>query len=121
MVSLTIREYSFFALSLLAAVWFFVAYPSQDPRSIADLNVDRNTIEQKAGDWLESLGHSAQNYEIKSTFLANRRLLDSLQTNLGRSEIIEYQTVFLAGTTAVPGQQESATGSTREPGFTSTT
>ena len=88
-MSLTIREYSFFALSLLAAVWFFVAYPSQDPRSIADLSVDRNIIEKKANEWLESLGYQGQSTELQSSFAVNRRLLDSLQSRLGRGEIIE--------------------------------
>jgi serine phosphatase RsbU (regulator of sigma subunit) len=126
-VSFTIREYSFFALSLLAAVWFFVAYPSQDPRSVAELSVDRSTIEQKASDWLKSMGHEVQNYDQHSRFKANRRLLDSLQTSFGRSEVIErlrgkeilniepyFWEVSLESQTSGEGEPVEPPGSSRE-------
>ncbi|HEX6982412.1 MAG TPA: SpoIIE family protein phosphatase [Balneolaceae bacterium] len=89
-MNLTIREYSFFALSLLAGLYFFIAYPAQDPRSIVDLRVDATSIEQKAISQLETLGYSTPQFNIETAFRANNELLDSLQASMGRPEMIDY-------------------------------
>jgi serine phosphatase RsbU (regulator of sigma subunit) len=89
-VNLTIREYIFFALSLIAGLYFFIAYPAQDPRAIVDLSVDAATIEKEAISQLEALGYSTPQYHIKTEFQANNELLDSLQASMGRHEMIAY-------------------------------
>ncbi|GAA5522069.1 PP2C family protein-serine/threonine phosphatase [Aliifodinibius salicampi] len=88
-MSLTIREYSFFVLSLLAAVWFFVGYPTQDPRSSINLSLEKTEVEQKAKEAFGGFGFATQHYSSEVNFDAHRSLLDSLQKELGRSELIE--------------------------------
>jgi len=88
-VSPTFKRNLFFALGLLAAVWFFVGYPSQDPRSLINLtNFDAETIEQKAKQKLESIGYNPDNFNTEIRFLSNRRLLDSLQQKMGRDKLV---------------------------------
>ncbi|HET6527992.1 MAG TPA: SpoIIE family protein phosphatase [Balneolaceae bacterium] len=89
-MKLTIREYIFFVLSLLAGLYFFMAYPSQDPRSVIDLQMDGASIEQKAISRLESLGYSAPQFHIETNFRANNDLLDSLQAAMERPKMIDY-------------------------------
>src|SRR5699024_5478765 len=71
-------------------VWFFMAYPSQSPRAIVDLSADATSIEQQAISQLERLGYSTPLYEIETSFHARNDLLDSLQLEMGRKEMIEY-------------------------------
>lgn len=87
-MNFTLREYSLFAFGLLAAVWFFVMYPSQDPRSVIDLTLEKSEIQQKAGETLESFGYAVQQFESEVTFGVNNELLDSLQQQMGRPEFI---------------------------------
>lgn len=89
-LNLTIREYSFFLLSLLAGCLFFLAYPSQDPRTVVDLSLDAETIEQKAISHFERLGYSATQFWIETDFRANEYLLDSLQAEMGRPRMIDF-------------------------------
>jgi len=89
-VNLTRREYLFFAVGLVAAVWFFIAYPSQDPRHIIKLKSTKAAIEKKALSEFESLGYESSQYRVETSFKANQKLLDSLQKELGRSGMIKY-------------------------------
>lgn len=85
------REYIYFALGLLGAVWFFVGYPSQDPRSTIDVSqVDIETIEQKASDKLDSLGYNSSKFKLNTSFKGNRVFLDTLQNQMGRQEMVAY-------------------------------
>lgn len=87
-MNLTNWEYSLFALGLLAAVWFFVSYPSQDPRSAIDLALEKDDIRQKAEQTLEGLGYAVQQFDSEVAFGVNRELLDTLQQKMGRQELI---------------------------------
>ncbi|MGD8746923.1 MAG: PP2C family protein-serine/threonine phosphatase [Balneolaceae bacterium] len=89
-MNLSNREYIFFALGLLAAVWFFLGYPSQDPRHIISLKSDRTTIEKHAISRFKSLGYDAGEYQVQTTFHVREKLLDSLQVELGRDKMIDY-------------------------------
>lgn len=88
-MSPTYKKNIFFAVGLLSAVWFFVAYPAQDPRSLIDISkADVETIEQKAKEKLESLGFNSSNVRFKIRFNGNHTLLENLQKKLGRDELI---------------------------------
>jgi hypothetical protein len=84
-----IREYIYFALGLLGAIWFFVGYPSQDPRSVIDISeTNVETVKNQATDKLQSLGYNSSNFNLKTRFFGNRNLLDSLQSKMGRDKMI---------------------------------
>lgn len=84
-----IKKYIFFAIGLLSAVWFFVGYPSQDPRSFIDIRKSNvETIEQNAREKLKSLGFNSSDVRFKIRFYSNQVLLENLQKELGRSELI---------------------------------
>lgn len=87
-MSYTIREYSLLALGLLAALWFFVGYPSQDPRSTIDLSVEKDSLRQEAERTMQLLGYSTEKPEQNIKVKANQKLLDSLQHNMGRAKLI---------------------------------
>lgn len=88
-MSPTFKKYIFFAVGLLSAVWFFVAYPSQDPRSLIDISkTDVEEIERIAREKLESLGFNSSNVRFKIRFYSNQTLLENLQEKLGRDELI---------------------------------
>ena len=89
-MNLTSREYLFFVVGLLAAVWFFIGYPSQDPRHIINLKSSKASIEKKAVSEFESLGYESSQYRIQTSFHANQKLLDSLQATMGREKMIDY-------------------------------
>lgn len=80
-------------MGLLSAVWFFVGYPSQDPRSIIDISeMSEESIEQKATDQFEMLGFDAANFSAQVRFESNIQLLDSLQQKMGRDQMVaEFQ------------------------------
>ena len=85
----TLLRNIFFGLGLLAAVWFFVGYPSQDPRSLIDLShADMDTVEQRAKANLETFGYDYSNYQLESRFIANHDLLQNLQQTIGRKELL---------------------------------
>lgn len=88
-MSPTTKKIIFFAAGLLAAVWFFVGYPSQDPRTLIDTSeVDEEIIEQKAEEKLESLGYNSSNFRIRTRLYSNQQLLENLQRTIGRDEMI---------------------------------
>jgi hypothetical protein len=82
--------YILFAVSFIAAVWFFVDYPSQDPRSAAKISFSKDEIQQRANQQLTDLGFSIDNYSVGNvSYNSDRELLDSLQYQLGRKQAIE--------------------------------
>lgn len=84
-----VEYYILFAVGLIAAIWFFVGYPSQDPRSVADINFEKEEIKLQAADIFTELGFLLNDYEITEvSFSVNRQLLDSLQYRLGRQRAI---------------------------------
>jgi len=88
-VNITLQKNIFLALGLLAAVWFFVGYPSQDPRSLLDMtHADVSEIETKAKKQVESFGYDAAQFRMESHFYSNAQLLKSLQKQLGRDQLI---------------------------------
>lgn len=85
-----LEYYMLFAVGLVAAIWFFVGYPMQDPRSAVSINFDEKEIELKAAEKLSDLGFIISDYTISDVSLSgNVKLLDSLQYKLGRREAIE--------------------------------
>lgn len=90
MVSLSFREYALFAISLLAAVWFFVGYPSQDPRAVIDnMQLDHTTAEEKAHQIFDNWGYPLPRYIGVTSFSAHPALMDTLQKKLGRRNMIQ--------------------------------
>lgn len=84
-----LEHYILFAVGLAAAIWFFVAYPSQDPKSAVNLSFNEKEIELRAAEKLSELGFSISEYSISDVrFEGNPRLLDSLQHRLGRAKAI---------------------------------
>jgi serine phosphatase RsbU (regulator of sigma subunit) len=89
-VSLSFREYGFIALTLLAGVWFFVGYPSQDPRTVIDdMKLDHNTAEHKAQQVFDGWGYPLQRFKGITSFSADRVLVDTLQKFLGRAKMVD--------------------------------
>jgi serine phosphatase RsbU (regulator of sigma subunit) len=80
------------ALGIAAAVWFFLAYPSQDPRSSVQISLTHEQLRSKAVKELSALGYSAENFVIsKVKFQKNKSLFDSLQHKLGRHQFIRWE------------------------------
>lgn len=88
-----LEYYILFAVGFIAAIWFFVAYPAQDPRSAADVSFQKEEIELRAAEQLSELGFSISEYTISDVvYKGNAILLDSLQRTLGRQEAVERLT-----------------------------
>ena len=84
-----LEYYTLFAMGFIAAIWFFIAYPSQDPRSVADVSFEKKEIELRAAEKLSDFGFSISDYTITDViFRANESLLDSLQRYWGRQQAI---------------------------------
>lgn len=82
--------YILFAVGFIAAIWFFVVYPSQDPRSVAEVFFNKSEIERRAAGKLSEFGFSASGYTVTDvTYEANESLLDSLQRHWGRQKAIQ--------------------------------
>lgn len=84
-----VRDYLFVAVGLLCVFWFFLSYPSQEPRSTIPTNINKNAAVAKASAIFEDLGFSVsdQNRAI-ARFSSNGDLLDSLQSENGRQKMI---------------------------------
>lgn len=80
-------SYLLFGAALLAAVYFFIAYPQQDPRSIIQNPSEPESVSAQATELLSQLGFSVANYTAKAKLHSNERLLDSLQKKVGRQEL----------------------------------
>jgi len=83
-----VRDYLFAAVGLLCLFWFFLSYPSQEPRSMITAKMDKSTAMAKAMDAFNRLGYTSDNLQPITTFESNRQLLDSLQSHLGRQQAI---------------------------------
>ncbi len=82
--------YMLFAVSFIAAVWFFVGYSSQDPRSAAQVSFTEDEIRKRATRQLAEFGFSTGNYTFAGvSYVSNKELLDSLQYQEGRKRAIE--------------------------------
>lgn len=86
---LGVRDYLFAGIGLLCVFWFFLSYPSQEPRSAIDMQLDKNAARQKAVDILGNLGYSTQDVNPMVTLKSDAKLLDSLQAHLGRQKAVE--------------------------------
>lgn len=84
-----VRDYLFAGIGLLCVFWFFLSYPSQEPRSAIDTRLDKNSARLKAVDVLDNLGYTFQEIHPIATLESDTRLLDSLQAHLGRQKAIE--------------------------------
>ncbi|SMO54893.1 PP2C family protein-serine/threonine phosphatase [Fodinibius sediminis] len=87
-MNITGREYILLVVGLLAAVCFFVIYPSQDPRSTIELTMDKSEIRQKAEQKLDSFGYAVQQFDSDVSFGVRSELLDTLQERIGRPQLI---------------------------------
>jgi hypothetical protein len=84
------NNYILFAISFLAAIWFFVGYSSQDLRSAAEVNFTKDEVKLKAARQLSDIGFSIDDYTLTDVrYSKHTRLLDSLQHRLGRRQAIE--------------------------------
>ena len=87
--SFSVRDYLFAAVGLLCVFWFFLSYSSQDPRSIIKTDLDRNSARDRAVRVLNDLGYSAEDIQTSVSLESNQRLLDSLQSKVGRHQLIQ--------------------------------
>lgn len=83
-----VGDYLFIAAGVLAAIWFFLTYSSQDPRSAMQTSLEKDSAILKAAEQLHSFGYSTGDLNAKASFEVARQLLDSLQQRLGRAESI---------------------------------
>ncbi len=81
------NNYILFGAALLAAVYFFVAYPGQDPRSLIQNPDEPESVSVRATELLSELGFPVANYTARAQLHSNQRLLDSLQKKVGRQEL----------------------------------
>jgi serine phosphatase RsbU (regulator of sigma subunit) len=85
------RDYLLIALSIAAAIWFFMGYPSQDPRSSVNLRFTKQQIRSKAVKKLASLGYSPNNFIVlKVQLKKHEALLNHLQQKLGRNDFNKW-------------------------------
>ncbi|MFH5883394.1 PP2C family protein-serine/threonine phosphatase [Halalkalibaculum sp. DA3122] len=87
--SYTVQDFLFIAAGLLGVLGFFMTYDSQDPRGMIHIALDESSAESRAEDLAGSLGFNTSNYRTQVNFGTNSRLLDSLQTNMGRQKAIK--------------------------------
>lgn len=83
-----VGDYLFISVGILAGVWFFLSYGSQDPRSAIHTTLDKNSSTLKGAEVLNILGYSTGDLNAKADFDTDTRLLDSLQLYYGRAEAI---------------------------------
>lgn len=81
-------DFLFLGAGLLAAAWFFLSYPSQDPRSAMNSSVDEDSATLKAAELLNSFGYSTGDLSTIVNFETHSGLLVDLQEELGRPEAI---------------------------------
>lgn len=83
-------DFIFLAVSILAGIWFFLSYSTQDPRSAMRGDLDSDSITLKAAEVLNKLGYTTGDLKTSADFEVDRILLDSLQYALGRPASIEH-------------------------------
>lgn len=81
------NNYILFGVALLAAVYFFIAWPGQDPRSIIEKPADTDSISSTSMELMSSLGYSMSSYSAEAQIHPQQNLLDSLQKKIGKQEI----------------------------------
>lgn len=81
-------DYLFLGFGILAAAWFFLSYPSQDPRSVMNSSVNEESSTLKAAEVLNKFGYSTGHLNTLADFNAHNDLLTSLQKELGRPKFI---------------------------------
>ncbi|MGK7370570.1 MAG: SpoIIE family protein phosphatase [Candidatus Halalkalibacterium sp. M3_1C_030] len=82
-------DFLFIGFGILSAAWFFLSYPSQDPRSAMKSSLDENSATLKAAEVLNNLGYSTGELSTRIDFETHSDLLKSLQQELGRQESIK--------------------------------
>ncbi|HYW34132.1 MAG TPA: SpoIIE family protein phosphatase [Balneolaceae bacterium] len=86
-----LNNYILVAVSIAAAVWFFIEYPSQDPRSAAQVSFTKKQIQSKAVQKLSDLGYLSRNFSVAGVhYKSKKKLLDSLQYQLGRRNFVHW-------------------------------
>lgn len=88
----SVRDYLFVAVGLLGLFWFFLSYASNEPRSIMDTSLDKQSAGAKAVQTLDNLGYKTDIFNTRINFSSNESLLDSLQRQLGRRKMIQTLT-----------------------------
>jgi len=81
-------DFLFIGLGIVSAAWFFLSYPSQDPRSIMESGINEDSATLRAAEVLNKLGYSTGNSSTRADYQVEVSLLDSLQQKLGRPESI---------------------------------
>jgi len=87
--SFSVRDYLFLAAGLLGVFTYFMTYSTQEPRSVIEASLDRQSAIMTAAEVANTLGYRTGEFESTAQYQANRQLLDSLQYRLGRSAAIE--------------------------------
>lgn len=87
--SFSVRDYLFLALGLLGIFSFFMTYSYQEPRSVIETTLDRDSATRQAVEIADNLGFNTGDFETEAVFEVDQRLLDSLQYRLGRRKAIE--------------------------------
>lgn len=77
-------DFIFLSVGILAGIWFFLSYSTQDPRSAMRADIDTDAVTLKAAEVLNNLGYSTGDLNTSADFEVDRILLDSLQYALGR-------------------------------------
>ncbi|MDX1618050.1 MAG: hypothetical protein R3224_04645, partial [Balneolaceae bacterium] len=87
--SFSTGDYLFIAAGLLGLFGFFMVYGSQDPRSMIDTTLNKQSATLKAAEVANTLGYDTGDYRTEAGYGMDRALLDSLQAHLGRPETID--------------------------------
>lgn len=81
-------DFLFIGAGILAGVWFFLSYTSQDPRSAMNSSLTERSATLKAAEVLNNLGYSTGELRTRVDFETHSGLLKNLQQELGRPEAI---------------------------------
>ncbi|MGM0545776.1 MAG: PP2C family protein-serine/threonine phosphatase [Bacteroidota bacterium] len=85
-----VRDFIFVAVGLLCVFGFFFSYPSQEPRSLIQTTMERDSVAAKADNIIKDLGYSANDQQdLIISLESNTELLDSLQQKNGRQSFIQ--------------------------------
>ena len=83
-----LRDFLFLGAGILAAAWFFLSYPSQDPRSAMNSSVSEESATLKSAELLNSFGYSTGELSTLVDFETHSGLLVDLQKEMGRPDAI---------------------------------
>ena len=83
-------DYIFIAVGLLCVFGFFMSYPSQEPRSIIQTELNSSSAKSQAERIYYDLGYELDSQKkVTVQLVSNKLLLDSLQADFGRAEMIQ--------------------------------